>query len=279
LTHMPKDGHPEGSIPTERQWMGKLLLSAPASFRALLRVPLLGGMIHKLSHCLIGSDEVVWTQIQGGPAKGLWIELNPRTGQDYLRGNVEIASLEVLKERLRPGAVFYDLGANIGLFSLLAARIMGPAGKVFSFEPDPKNAARLRRNADHNEFSNITVVQAGVWSSSGKQTFWFADASSPDRGVGRFTAEEYGTNGVALECVALDNFVEGVPLPDAIKCDVEGAEVEVLRGATRILREVRPWIICELHSEENALAVQQLLRAAGYSIELVDATHILAVAK
>ena len=279
MTQIPKDGLSVVSVPAGRQWIGKLLLGAPAAFRALRRVPLLGGMIHNLSHRLVGSDEIVWTQVQAGPAEGLWLELNPRTGQDYSRGNVELESQQVLKERLRPGAVFYDLGANIGLFSLLAARIVGPTGKVFSFEPDPENAARLRRNAHHNGFSNIAVVQAGVWSSSGKRTFSFADASSPDRGVGKFAGDEYGTNRVALDCVALDNFIEGAPLPDAIKCDVEGAEVEVLRGAERILREVRPWIMCELHSEENALAVRQLLRAAGYGIEQVDATHVLAVAK
>ena len=264
--------------PRAPQWIGKLFLYSPNLVRALRGVPLLGRAIHKLSHRLVGSDEKVWAQVQQGPAQGLWLELNPRTGQNYLRGNVEAATQAILQQRLKSGAVFYDLGANIGLFSLLAARIVGPAGRVFSFEPDPEVAARLRRNVERNNFTNITVVQAGVWSRSCRKIFFPADASSPDRGLGKFSIEDDGISGVALECVALDNFVEGAPMPNAIKCDVEGAEAEVLKGAGKILRGARPWMICALHSEENEHAVRETLSAAGYRIQFVDATHLLAVA-
>jgi FkbM family methyltransferase len=225
---------------------------------------------------VVPSDEKVWKQIEAGPGKGLWLELNPRTGQNYLRGEVEVATQQILAERLRPGMVFYDLGANIGLFSLLAARLVGPTGKVFSFEPDPDTAARLRRNIARNEYENTTVIQAGVWSTSGKQIFLAADASSPDHGVGKFGAEDAGANGTALECVALDDFAGNRPPPDAIKCDVEGAEVEVLRGAANTLRRQRPWIVCELHSDENARAVQDILNQCGYRLESLDANHVLA---
>ena len=68
----------------------------------------------------------------------------------------------IVAERLRPGMVFYDLGANIGLFTLLAARLVGGTGKVFSFEPDSENATRLRRNIERNGFTNVTVVDAGA---------------------------------------------------------------------------------------------------------------------
>ena len=72
-----------------------------------------------------------------------------------------------MSERLRPGDVIYDLGANSGLFSLLAARVAGSTGKIFSFEPDAQIAERLRRNAACNSFYNITVVPMGVWAVSG----------------------------------------------------------------------------------------------------------------
>jgi len=172
--------------------------------------------------------------------------------------------------------VFFDLGANIGWYSLLAARIVGASGKVFSFEPDPEVAARLRRNIERNGFANISVVQMGVWSQSAEVNFIRADSSSPDAGTGRFASVDGGT-GCPIACVALDDFILKGPPPDAIKCDVEGAEAEVLRGAEKLLRKHRPWILCETHSEANDRDVRALLASLGYSIKTIDQAHLLAL--
>src|SRR5271155_4145975 len=181
--------------------MGELMLRAPAPLRSLRGVPLLGNLIHRLSHQFLPADEKVWAGIEAGPAQGIWIELDPRTGQNYLRGEAERAVQETIAERLRPGMVFYDLGANIGLFSLLAARVVGPNGKVFSFEPDAETAGRLRRHVARNGFENIEIVEAGVWSSSGQMNFAAADSSSPDRGVGRVIANGEPASGVPTRCL------------------------------------------------------------------------------
>jgi FkbM family methyltransferase len=264
-------------MPGKRQWLGELLLRSPGSVRALRNVPILGGLIHVLSHRMVPSDEKVWSKIEAGPGKGIWIELNPRTGQHYLRGQGEALIQSILVERLRPGMVFYDLGANIGLFSLLAARLVGPAGQVISFEPDPSTAARLGRNIARNGYQNATVIQAGVWSTTGRRMFEVADASSPDHGLGKFASAEAEGKNIVVDCFALDDFVKKVAAPDAIKCDVEGAEVEVLRGAKKVLLGYRPWIVCELHSEANGVAVGDILNQFGYRLESVDASHVLAL--
>jgi FkbM family methyltransferase len=264
-------------VPGARTWMGKLLLRSPAPLRSLRDVPLLGDFIHRLSHRVLPADEKIWVQIEAGPAAGIWMELNPRTGQSYLRGEGEGAVQQVLAERLRPGMIFYDLGANIGLFSLLAARLVGAAGKVFSFEPDAEIAARLRRNIARNEFGNVAVIEAGVWSASNRVNFVVADSASPDRGLGKFVRDENGAAGVPIRCVALDDFILSAPPPNAIKCDVEGAEVEVFRGAEGLLRMRRPWIVCEMHSEANDLSLRNHLSRFGYVFERVDANHVLAV--
>jgi len=260
-----------------RKWMGDILLRSPAPFRRLRTVPVLGEFIHRLSHRILPADERVWAQIETGPAQGLWLELNPRTGQDYLRGEVEGAVQTILAERLRPGMVFYDLGANIGFYSLLAARIVGASGKVFSFEPDVQIAERLHRNIARNGFQNMTVVEAGVWSSSGTMNFIAAEPSSPDHGTGRIVAEGDAASGKITPCVALDDFTDGAPLPDAIKCDVEGAEVEVFRGATKVLKTLRPWILCEMHSDANDRASREFLSQFGYRFESVDGNHTMAM--
>jgi FkbM family methyltransferase len=265
----------EKRMPENHQWLGKLLLRSPGPIRGLRNVPILGGLIHVASHRMVSSDERIWAKIEAGPGKGLWFELNPRTGQHYLHGQVESIIQGILVERLREGMVFYDLGANIGLFSLLAARLVGVTGRVISFEPDPETAVRLERNIARNGYQNMTVVQAGVWSKSGVRRFMIADASSPDHGVGRFTEDANGHD--MVECVALDDIAKKVVAPDAIKCDVEGAEIEVLQGAKQVLREHKPWIVCELHSDANRVMAGEILKQFGYRIQIVDANHVLAL--
>jgi FkbM family methyltransferase len=264
-------------LPEKHQWLGKLMLRSPAPIRALRNLPVVGGLIHIVSHRLVRSDERVWAEIEAGPGKGLWFELNPRTGQHYLRGQAETVIQKILVELLREGMVFYDLGANIGLFSLLAARLVGSTGRVISFEPDPETAVRLERNIARNGYHNLTVIQAGVWSTTGTRRFKVADASSPDHGVGRFAAEDADEKDIAVECVALDDIAMKIAAPDAIKCDVEGAEIEVLLGAKRILLEHRPWIVCELHSGANRIAAGEILKQFNYCIETIDDNHFLAL--
>lgn len=259
--------------------MGEFLLHAPQPLRSLRNLPVLGGWIHRVSHRMLPTDEKVWARIESGPAQGLWLELNPRTGQNYLRGEAELAVQKVLAERLHPGMVFYDLGANIGLFTLLAARLVGESGKVFSFEPDPENAARLRRNVQRNGFANVTVVEKGIWSTTTKLNFVKSSADSPDHGIGKFATTENGAGGTLTECVSLDDFAKdaSVSRPDALKCDVEGAEVEALRGGATLLQSRHPWIVCEMHSDANRRAATDWLASLGYTVAALDGDHVLAM--
>ena len=257
--------------------MGELLLHSPAPLRSLRDVPVLGEIIHRLSHRILPPDEKVWAQIEAGPAKGIWMELNPRTSQSYVRGEAEIAVQQALAVRIQSGFVFYDLGANIGLFTLLAARLVGAGGKVFSFEPDPSVAARLRRNIARNGFENVTVAEAGVWSTSGDMKFVAADSTSPDHGLGRIVPGDDHEAGTPTRCIALDDFIKTSPPPDAIKCDVESAEVEVLRGAEKLLESHRPLIVCEVHSPANDRELRSHLSRFGYTLESLDANHVLAL--
>ncbi|MFZ3216185.1 MAG: FkbM family methyltransferase [Candidatus Acidiferrales bacterium] len=265
-------------MPRAKKWVGDLLLHSPAPLRSLRDLPLVGNLIHRLSHRLVPADQLVWARVEAGPAKGLWLELNPRTGQAYVRGEAEQAVQAVIAKRLRPGMVFYDLGANVGLFTLLAARLVGETGKVFSFEPDPENVARLRRNIERNGFRNVTVVESGIWSSSGTLRFVASVAGSPDHGFGKFVENGPEREGALASCVALDDFARTAPPPDAIKCDIEGAEIAALRGAAALLQSPRrPWIICEMHSPANDRAAREILAGYGYQLETADELHVLAL--
>jgi FkbM family methyltransferase len=243
-------------MPEGRKWIGSPLLGLPEPLRSLRNLPVLGNLAHRLSHGPLPRNEKVWARVEGGVAEGLWLELNPRTGQHYLPGEVEPAIQTILAERLKPGMVFYDLGANIGFFSLLAARRVGASGQVFSFEPDPEIAGCLRFNITRNGFINATVVEAGIWSASGAVNFVAADLSSPDRGVGKFVAGEGAAAGTPTRCVALDDFI---------------------RGAENLLQARYPLILCEMHSDANDKFPREYFGGFGYSLESVDDLHVLAV--
>ena len=207
--------------------LAQLFLRYALPLAGLGRLPGVGPLFRWASGKLVPRDSLTWVQVQRGPAQGLWLHLNPRTDHSYVEGGGE---LEVMQQYLRPGMIFYDIGANIGFFSLLAARIVGKDGRVIAFEPDPELAARLLVHVKRNDFQVISVEEKAVWSEPRTVSFARADpATSPDRGLGHIVARGGGDT-IRVNAMSLDDFVLAAPAPDFLKCDVEGAEVEVFRG-------------------------------------------------
>jgi FkbM family methyltransferase len=216
-------------------------------------------------------------QVQRGPAQGLWLHLNPRTGRTYFEGANEPEVQNALQQCLRPGMIFYDIGANIGFFSLLAARIVGKDGRVVAFEADPEIAGRLRVHVTRNDFRAISVEEKAVWSEPSTVFFARTDpATSPDRGLGHIVATR-ASDTIQVDAVSLDDYVQTEPAPDFVKCDVEGAEVEVFRGAQRLLTEKCPSIVCEMHSDANRRLLLEMFASFGYTCKSLDEHHVLAL--
>jgi FkbM family methyltransferase len=262
-----------------RSRLANLLLRFASPFSGLRRVPILGNLLNWTSRRFVPAGTLNWVQIQQGPARGLWIRLNPGSGQSIRQGTGEAAVQQAIQQHLRPGMVFYDLGANIGFFSLLAARMVGSTGQVISFEADPEIAARLRENLAYNNFTQASVVQKAVWSVSGPVAFKRVDSNlSPPRGVGHVSAgHSGGGNTISVEAVSLDHFTLSHPSPDLLKCDVEGAEVAVFQGADRLLREKSPILLVEMHGPENRHVLTQKFQHFGYDCVNLDGTHVLAL--
>jgi FkbM family methyltransferase len=259
--------------------MANLLLRFLSPFSGLRSVPLLGDILSWTSRRLVPMGTLIWVQVQHGPGKDLWMHVNPRTGQNVLQGIAEPAVQQALQQYLRPGMTFYDLGANIGFFSLLAARLVGPSGRVVSFEADPEIAVRLAENLSYNNFAHAVVEEKAVWSESATVSFARADGStSPDRGLGHVSVGEAPTaNAISVEAISLDQYVLSHPVPNFLKCDVEGAEVEVFRGAERLLREKRPVLLVEMHSEENHRTLLVKFNQCDYACSNLDQNHVLAL--
>jgi len=259
--------------------MANLLVRCTSRLAGLRRVPILGGILSWTSRRLVPPGTLIWVRIQHGPAQGLWMRVNPRTGQNVLQGTGEPAVQQAIQQHLRPGMTFYDLGANIGFFSLLAARLVGPAGRVVSFEADPEIAARLTENLSYNNFTHAAVEEKAVWSEPGTVSFARVDSNtSPDRGLGHVSVgEKTAAGAISVEAISLDQYVLSHPPPDFLKCDVEGAEVPVFQGAERLIREKRPVLLVEMHSKENHHALLAKFNQCSYACSDLDESHVLAL--
>jgi FkbM family methyltransferase len=208
--------------------------------------------------------------IQRGPGAGLRIDATG-TNSGYLLGTTEPDEQQCLAEHVRVGDVVYDIGANIGFHTLIAARLVGPAGRVYSFEPWPANADQLRRNVAANGFTNVEVIQAAA--SDREHTVMLHD---PDGNRVRVRVVEAETCAAeaAVEATDVDSWRKrtGARLPSLIKLDVEGVELSVLRGALATIRAARPAILVEAHWTNPDLSsfYDAELAELGYTLTTIE---------
>lgn len=155
---------------------------------------------------------------------------------------------EFFRKVLKPGQVLFDVGANVGQFTLLAAKRVGPSGRVHAFEPAPEEYKKLCTNVSMNRFPNVLTNPVAICDHVGETVLRTA---GPGLGLynslGRPLASSL-IGGISVPCTTLDSYVEakGVPRVDLLKVDVEGAELAVLRGAAHLLSlSDGPIIVCE----------------------------------
>jgi FkbM family methyltransferase len=164
-------------------------------------------------------------------------------------GNLESSVQEAMVRHLGRGGIFYDIGANLGFFSLLGAHLAGvDEGHVYAFEAAPSNAEAIRRNAVLNAVENVTVICKAVSSAAGRGRLQVVDDQSWSK-LEDYGEHPYTEKVIDVELVAIDDLVGRgeLPPPTLVKIDVEGAELAVLEGMRRTIEEHRPAIICELH--------------------------------
>ena len=143
-----------------------------------------------------------------------------------------------LFERLvKPGMVVIDVGSHVGYYSLMAARQVGPAGRVYAFEPEPSNHALLLKNIELNGYSNISATRKAISNRVGSATLFLTSLDN-----GRHSTYQHGLperGSVPVETTTIDALLaaEGWPRVDLIKVDVEGAEMDVLEGTHQLQRK------------------------------------------
>jgi FkbM family methyltransferase len=193
-------------------------------------------------------------EIQQGVGKGLRFNTG-KSIAGYLLGTAEPDMQAALKILVRPGMTVYDMGANVGFISMIAARLVGPQGRVVSFEPLPANARQIKYNASLNDFSHIAVREEAMSDEDGKAVFQTTDFPTTGR-LDNGSVNEAQAGEVLVAVRRLDAVIAEakLPLPDLIKMDVEGAEANVLKGASQTLATARPLMLIELHGTNEPVA-------------------------
>lgn len=148
----------------------------------------------------------------------------------------EKCETDLLSEVVEEGMVVIDCGANIGYYTLLAAKLVGERGKVFAFEPEPSNYALLVKNIEANGYHNVVPARKAISNKTGSITLSLADDPS-GHSLGQI-AQEHARGVIIVDSVTLDESLEQNIAPvDVIKMDIEGAEMRALEGMNNIIRQ------------------------------------------
>ena len=209
-----------------------------------------------------------------------------KTFQSYALNRIhEESTTNLFQKTIKKGDIVVDLGANIGYFTLLAARLVGKGGRVYAFEPEPRNYSYLLKNIQLNSYSNITAIQKAVSDRDGKARLYMCPYDTGHHTINQQEGIEdyrHGRTGrvsaVDVESVILDRFMEGREDGiDVIKMDVEGAEALALSGMDRILKENKdikmfveffPLFIKKMGSSPEEF-ISKLLEDYGFSIFII----------
>jgi len=186
----------------------------------------------------------------------------------------------LINRMLRPGQVAIDIGANVGMHSVIMANRVGPTGRVVVFEPDPHPMGRLRRNMALNGIDWVTTVEAAVSARSETRTFYlhddsignFANASLVAANVGKQTAS------VEMQVVSIDEWMRDNPLPrvDVVKLLAQGEEYNALQGMRGLIERDRPKIFFlyePSHWQRQGLELMDAVRffaGHGYGVQEVE---------
>ncbi|MEO0230923.1 MAG: FkbM family methyltransferase [candidate division WOR-3 bacterium] len=237
----------------------------------ILKIPIINSLLRNFANKF---EEGSIVMIKSGFAKGMLWKRYHRYVNSYWVGIYELPVQKRIILELKKGDTFMDIGANAGFFSLIAAKAVGETGRVIAFEPLPMNVEVIKEQFELNKLNQCECIPFAVGNIIGKTEFILPKAksgsSSPStayiKGIqGNKESSEHITESYIIDIITLDHFCQKYNVfPDLIKIDVEGAESDVLKGASLLLRSDKaPRIIMELH-EGTSNAIQNQLKNYGY---------------
>jgi len=192
-----------------------------------------------------------------------------------VRTNYEAFERELIAGEVKPGDTVLDIGGNIGLYTLHFARLVGPEGKVHSFEPDPENFSLLQQNVEANGYANVTLENKAVSENNGKLRLFRSPMNLGDHRI--FDSGD-DRESIEIESIALDEyFAERVPTIRFIKMDIQGSECLALAGMKKLIGHqeklhlmVEFWPYGLVRAGRSGEELLSLLLGHGFDLATVD---------
>jgi len=222
---------------------------------------------------LRGFTEPTFTSLQSADVT-VSLQVDPTNGvvDEYIfmhhQWEEEVA--QVIAAHLHTGAVFVDVGANIGAFAIPMAKKVSDSGRVFAFEPHPKLVQQIKNSVQENKLANVTVIQKACGAVVGEQALYLKPKNS---GGSSLIQSDQPEEGLLLSVTTLDSELSALEKIDLIKIDVEGYELEVLQGGRTILSQYKPTLVIEFspslyesRSKTMGFEILQLLVEMNYTI-------------
>jgi len=221
-------------------------------------------LINKLFNFLPSSIHLT---IQRGEMKGInWIPKSANPGQVF--GRYEPEQEKVLVDLLKKSNVFWDVGAHVGWYSMLAAKNI-KQGCIHCFEPNPDNIKFIKQHININQFNNIHHHSYALSSTIGEKKF---DAKQQQGSL--------SDNGnLTVTTITADQFISNYTdlsheiVPDLIKVDIEGAELEFLKGAINLLSEQKPTLVLSAHGYKKRDLCIEFLNSIDYNFQHLVSNH------
>jgi len=205
----------------------------------------------------------------------LWLPADDSVMRPWIAhyGTWEPVETGFLRGRLEPGMTLLDIGANVGYFSILGARAVGPSGTVIAIEPEPANYALLCANLWESRVGNVAPLRAAASSFAGPLPL---SISSENCGDHRSFMERPGERVVAVAGVRVDDVLEADAHVDVVKIDIQGADHRAVIGMERLLARCRPVLLVEFWPRgidelgDQPVDVLSYYRSLGFSITSID---------
>jgi FkbM family methyltransferase len=198
------------------------------------------------------------------------------TRQLYVLGCFEPSITNLIRALVHKDHVVLDIGANIGYFTMLASKCAGPQGKVFAFEPDPRNYALLKRHRDTNSCANVRIEEIAISDENGSASLNLYDESEENAGTSSITSfNNQQRKVVVVKTMTLDSYIKQIRGNiRLIKIDIEGAEVGAIRGCVETIQKSKVnFFLLELHldrlSKKNVSEILETFTKANYSLRIV----------
>lgn len=237
-----------------------------------LKLPYMRTIAYKIADRLVKqvSDKDGFFEIYGFKMKK-----GRTTRYAILTGESEPTTTKLISENVTEGMIVFDLGANIGIFTVLLSKLVGNNGKVFAFEPDPELNMVLKQNIENNNLRNVFVHSYAVSDQSKKAKF---SINKEQDGDNRLDSSSMNHNMIEVDTITIDEFCRNTKIiPDFIKMDVQGSEPRVINGMKKtiencsklkIITEFYPDAIIDVGFSPKEFL--ETLKKLGFTIKIID---------